>query len=176
MLQPQAAAAAAVGSVAENQVRIDHQARACAVAQAWSAIRVGYGAAAFQTLAIKSVRRRAHYDQTATVGRNGWVLALVEQNRVVLDVAAEADAQLRESTSIAGAEVSADPVIGELVVVSTHGKGNAAGTGWCRGEQFVSDRRIVDDRVVVYVYVEVIAKRQHLTVNIAGGRHHLVVA
>src|SRR5437764_14848482 len=54
--------------------------------------------------------RSAHNDETTTVGWDGRVGALVEEDGVVLDVAVVAEADVADAATISGAQVAAHPV------------------------------------------------------------------
>src|SRR5262249_20657647 len=162
VLQPDAAAAAALGGVAHDQVGVDHQAWADAVAEAGHAVRVGRGAAAFGSGRQDAVRRRAHDQDSAAVGRDGRVGALVEQDRVVLDVAGVYESAVGKAAAVTRAQFSADPVVREPVEVRAGGDGDAAASRRRSGEQLVADGRVLGDRVVVHVDVQVEAVRQLL--------------
>ena len=85
-LEADAAAAAAFRRVAHDQVGVDHQAGTGAVAQARRAIHVGSGAALGSAHGSRPSGAAPMTHDTATVGRDRRVGALVEQDRVVLDV------------------------------------------------------------------------------------------
>ena len=103
---------------------------------------------------------RAHDDEAAAVGRDGRVGALVEQDRVVLDVAVPAEPDVSEAAAVAGAHVAADPVVVELIVVGAGAEADAARARRRGREQFVADGGVLRDRVVVHVHVQVEAVRQ----------------
>ena len=159
MLQAQAAAAAAFRSVAHDQVGIDQQARADAVtrpnrAQGRHAILVGLSAA--RRIDVWG----AHDQKAAAVGCDRRIGALVEQDRVVLDIAAVAEPDVRETAAVAGAQVPAYPVGIELVEVGTGADADTACPRRRRREQLVAGGSVNRDVVVVHVHVQVVAVGQ----------------
>src|SRR5262249_30684188 len=58
------------------------------------------------------------------------------------------------------AQVSAHPVVLELVIVGAGAERSATATRQSSGEQFITERRIARDVVVVYVHVHIQAVRQ----------------
>ena len=133
-----------------------------AVAQSGNAIVVG-DAAALDSDTVDyrvAVGRSSHDQESAAVGRDGRVGALVEENRVVLDVAVVAEPELRHAAAITGAHVSAYPVVVELVVVGAGAEGDAARTRRRGREQLVAGGGVRRDHVVVDVHVQVEAVRQ----------------
>ena len=152
-LQPQSTAAAGFCRIALDQVGVDDQVRSNTIAQSGRAIRVRRQSA--NRIGVGC----SLDDDAAAIGRNRRVQALVEDHRVVLDVAVVAEAEVRKSTTVTGAHVAADPVVVELVVVSAAAEAHAAGTSRCCGEQFVANRQIARHVVVVHVDVEIEAVR-----------------
>ncbi len=147
--------------VAHDQVGVDHQARPDAVARRAQDRRidaVGVGRRAAGRVDV----RGAHDQQAAAVGRDGRVQALVEQDRVVLDVAVVAEAHVTEAAAVAAAQVAAHPVVVELVVVGAGADADAARAGRRGREQFVAGRGVQRDVVVVDVDVQVLAVRLHV--------------
>src|SRR5262249_32146486 len=159
VLQAETTAAAAVGRVPHNQVGVDHHSGTGSIAESRGAIDVGKGAALghSSTGGRSTVRGCAHDDESAAVGRNGWVGALVEQDRVVLDITVVAESEVSDTATVTGAHVPAEPVIGESVMVGTDGESYASCSCRSGREQFVANRRVARDRVVVNVDVLVIA-------------------
>ena len=86
--------------------------------------------------------------------------ALVEQERVVLDVAVVAEADVPEAAAVAAAQVAAHPVVVELVVVGAGADADAAGARRRGREQLVAGGGVQRDVVVVHVDVQVLAVRQ----------------
>src|SRR5262249_13682039 len=70
------------------------------------------------------------------------------------------EAQVANAAAVARADISADPVVVELVVIGTGADAHAAGPGRSTREQFVTRRRVIFDHVVVDVHVELEAVRQ----------------
>src|ERR1700676_1500173 len=124
VLQSQATAAATVCGVAHDHIRVDEQTGADAIA--WQNCSRSYDA-------IYRVRARAssiligrpHDEQSAAVGCDRRIRALVELDRVVFDVAVVAEPDVRNASAVTGAHVAADPVEVELVVIAAAAKGNA---------------------------------------------------
>ena len=102
----------------------------------------------------------AHDEHAAAVGRDGRVHALVEQERVVLDVTVVDEAQVAEAAAVAGAQVAAHPVVVELVVVGAGADADTARARRRGREQLVAGGGVQRDVVVVDVDVQVIAVRQ----------------
>src|SRR5207237_7600887 len=86
----------------------------------------------------RGIRCRTHDDQPAAVCRNSRVDTLVEQDRVVLDVAVPTEPQVSDAAAVTRAHIPAHPVIGELVEVGARGEGDAACPSRRGGEQLVS--------------------------------------
>ncbi len=171
VLQPQPAALAAFGGVAHQQVAVDHQARPNAIGQLRRAVNINQ-----RVLAEGTVRRHALGDDATAVGRQRRVVALVEQHPVVGDVAVVAEAEVRETATVATAEVAAHPVVVELVVVRTGAERHPARGGRRGRVDLVAVRRIVRDRVVVHVHIGVVHERQlrhAIHIDGAVGRLHL---
>ena len=124
-LEANTAAAAAIRAVAHNQVGIDYQARTRAVAQPRRAIYVGH-AAAFGLRRRRAIRGRAHDDDPAAISWNGWVGTLIEQDRVMFDVAVIAEPKVSEAAAVTRAQIPAHPVVVELVVVGAGAEGDTA--------------------------------------------------
>src|SRR5207253_1973146 len=89
--------------------------------------------------------------------------ALIEQDRVVLDVAVVADPEVAEPAAIPAAQIAAHPVVVELVVVGAGADADAARSRRRGGEQLVAGGRVQRDIVVLDVHVHVMAVRQHDT-------------
>ena len=104
--------------------------------------------------------RGAHDQEAAAVGRNRRVGALVEQDRVVLDVAVVAEPEVTDAAAVTGAQVAAHPVVVELVVVGAGAEADAARARRRGREQLVAGRGVQRDVVVVHVHVQVEAVRQ----------------
>ena len=154
VLQTQAAAAAGFRAVAHDQVGIDDQAGTYAVAGGpqgcrVEAIRVGRSTAGWIDV------RGTHDQQATAIGRDGGVEALVEEDAVVLDVAVVAQAHVTDTASVAAAQVAADPVVVELVVVGAGADADTARPRRRAGEQFVTGGRVQRDVVVVDVDAQV---------------------
>src|SRR5882724_11410217 len=111
--------------------------------------------------------RSAHDEQAAPVARRGWVGPLVEDDRVVLDVAIPHKSNVGDSSAVTGAQVAANPVVVELVVVGTGTESDAAGSCWSGREQFIALGRVLRDPVVVNIDKPVKAVRQLLVRVIA---------
>src|SRR5207302_7906488 len=69
---------------------------------------------------------RAHDDDTAAISWDRWVGALIEQDRVVLDVTIVAEPKVTDAAAVTGAQVPADPVVVELVVVGAGAEADTA--------------------------------------------------
>ena len=104
-----------------------------AVAESRRAIRVRYSPA--NRIGIG----RAHHLNSATVRGNGGVVALVESDRVVLDIPVVDESQVNQASAFTRGEVSAHPVVVELVVVGTGAESRAAATRQSAGEQFIPE-------------------------------------
>ena len=130
--------------------------RTRAVAQSRRAIRVDLSPA--NRIGIG----RTHDLNSAAVGGNGGVGALVESDRVVLDVAVVDESEVSDTSAFTRADVSAHPVVVELVVVGAGAEGGAAAARQGAGEQFIAERGVAGDVVVVHVDVQVQAVRQVL--------------
>src|SRR5215470_3657852 len=134
-LEAKTATGPAVSRVAQNQIGIDHQ--------AWTG-SITDSARAQRTILVRLTRaswitiRSAHDQKAAAVSWHGRVGAFVEEDRVVLDLAIPDIAQLCNATSIARAEVSANPVIVEAVVIRSGAERNTTCAGWRGREQFVT--------------------------------------
>src|SRR5581483_4227023 len=111
---------------------------------------------------------RAHHQQAATIGRDGRIRALVEDDGVVLDVTVLREAYVGDTATVAGADVPADPVVLELVVVGACVDADTTRTGRRRGEELIAHGRVADDRIVVHVHVQVEAERQGQVGDVAG--------
>ena len=156
----QAAARAVLGAVAEDQVRVDHEARTRAVANARRAVEVG-GATALHAAGERAIFLRAHDDDAAAVDGQRRVVGLVEQHEVVVDLAVEADAHVRDAATVARGQVGRDPVVVDLVEVRPRADRDAACTRRRTGEQRIANRGVVDDLVVVDADVRVQLHRNH---------------
>src|SRR5205085_7065470 len=97
----------------------------------------------------------------AAVGRDRRVDALIEQDRVVLDVAVVAEPRVGEPAAIPGAQIAAHPVVVELVVVRSGADADAARSCRRAGEQLVTGGRVQRDIVVLDSHVHIKAVRQH---------------
>src|SRR5581483_8605408 len=164
MLQSDTATAAGFSRVALNQVGIDRETGTGAIAgrnftHCGKTVLVGHRTAC--RIRVGST----HDQQTATVGGDRRIGALVEQDRVVLDVTVLDKSDVRETRTISGTQVSAYPVVVELVIIGTVAECHSTGASRRRGKQFVADRRIQRYRVVVDVDVQVVAVRQALASN-----------
>ena len=161
-LQAQSATAAALSTVALDQVRIDVEPGANTVAESWRAIDVGRGAA-FDGHAVHdrhTVGGRAHHQNSAPVRRNRRVEALVKDDRVVRNVTVVAEAEVNHATAVTRTEVAAHPVVVEAVIVRTSAeRDTTAASRGCR-EQLVAEGGIAGDRVVVHVRVGLKQVRQ----------------
>ena len=101
-------------SVTHDQVGIDHQVAPDTITHRTK----GMGAIRVWLSGTRGIRiRSAHDEQTAAIAWCRWVRSLVEQDRVVLNLAVPDEPQLRNSSAVAGAQVPAHPVVVELVVV-----------------------------------------------------------
>src|SRR6202051_1956628 len=105
-LDPYTAAAACFRGVAHNQIGIDHQVGTRAVAESGYAIQISRGAAAFDASRRKAIRGRAHDYQAAAIRWDGGVGALIEQDRVVLDVAVLDESHVSEAAAITCAQIA----------------------------------------------------------------------
>ena len=96
VLQLETAAAAFLGGVALEQVGVDHEAGTAAIAKPWRAISVVRGAAFGRDAADieEAVRALAFDDQPAAIGGQRRIDALIEDDRVVLDVAIPVEPEL----------------------------------------------------------------------------------
>src|SRR5262252_1995507 len=135
LLQTDTAAAAALSHVALDQVGVDPQIVASTVAQTRRAICV------YLSSANRIGIRRAHDLNRATVRRNSGVVALVEDERVVLDVAVLDLAEVHESSAFTRAQVTAHPVEVEFVVVVAGAESRTAAARQSSGEQLIPERR-----------------------------------
>src|SRR5262249_34923231 len=115
-LETETAAAAAVGRVAQDQIGIDLEARTGSITQSGGAIYVG-DAAAFRARRSQTVRTGRHDSNAAAVGRDRRVRTLIEQNRVLLDIAVPVEANVSNASAVARAHVPANPVVSERVPV-----------------------------------------------------------
>src|SRR5205814_8688724 len=120
--------------VAHNQVRIDQQAGTHAVARPNKvrrphAILVDRGAWRINI-------RGAHDKESTAVGWDRRVGALIEHNRVVFDVTAVAEPKLTDAAAVARAQVYANSVVVELVVVVAGAEADIARTRRCGRDQF----------------------------------------
>ena len=168
MLDPHTAAAPRVCRVAKDQVGVDHQALAGTITggdrvRLRQAVLVGRDAAG-RRIGV----RRTHHQQAAAIGRDGRIGGLIKDDGVVFDVAVLAEADVRDTTTVAGAEVAAHPVVGEVVVVGARIDADTTRAGWRRGEDLIAERRIVDHCVVVDVDGHVEAERQAQVFHVAG--------
>ena len=127
LLQAQSAAAAALGAVTHNQVRVDNQPLTRSIADARRAILVGKGPA-FLAVGKGAIRVRTNDCNTTTVRGQGRVHALVKENPVVRDAAVPARAAVRQGSAVASAQVAGDPVVVNDVVVRASADGDTAGT------------------------------------------------
>ncbi len=66
---------------------------------------------------------------------------------------------MTHATAVACAQVAADPVVVDQVTVGARADRDAAGARGRAGEQRVTDRRVVRDRVVMHVHVHVQLER-----------------
>ncbi len=64
----------------------------------------------------------------------------------MLDVAVVAESEVSDAAAVTGAQVSADPVVVELVVVGAGAEGDAARPCRRGGEQFITDGGVRRDR------------------------------
>ncbi len=85
-----------------------------------------------------AIRSRAHDDDAAAAGGNRRIGALVEQNRVVGDVAVIAESEVSDAAAVTAAHVSADPVVIEFVVVGTGAEGDTASPRRRGRKQFIA--------------------------------------
>ncbi len=157
-LQAQGATVAAFRSVALEQVRVDDQARTSTVGQARRTVNVHHRI----RFANRSIRRSAHDRDATTVGRDRGIAALVEDELVVGDVAVVAQPEVGKAAAITRADVAANPVVLEQVVVGTGAEADSAGRHWRGGVQFVAVSSILGDVVVVHVHVLVVTEGQRL--------------
>ena len=72
----------------------------------------------------------------------------------------QTESELNNASAVACAQVAADPVVVELVVVGTRTEGNTACTRRGGREQLITLGRVRRHRVVVHVHVQVEAVRQ----------------
>ena len=104
--------------------------------------------------------RRTHHEETTAIGRDGRIGALVEQNRVVLDVTVVAEADVRDTAAVTGAQIAAHPVVVELVEVRAIADGDATGPRRGRREQLITGRGVPRNRIVMQVHVAIEAVLQ----------------
>ena len=154
-LQAQTAAFAAFGHIALEQVRVDGEIGPDSVSQRRRAIGVNQ-----RVLAEVPVLRNTLSDKPAAVGWEGRILALVEENPIVLDVAVVAEAKVRDAAAVPAAEVPAHKIVLELVVVGAGAEGDTSGRGWRRRVDFVAVGCIQCDRVVMHVHKLVVSEWQ----------------
>jgi len=102
----------------------------------------------------------AHDKESAAVGCDRRVGALIEHNRVVFDVTSVAEPKLTDAAAVACAQVPANPVVVEFIVVRAGAEADTACPRRRGREQFVAGGRVRRDRVVVHVHVQVMAVRQ----------------
>ena len=165
LLETDTAAGAALSRVGLDEVGVDRPIRAGAVAESRRAIGVVLSAA--NRIGVG----RAHDHESAAVGGNGGVGALVEDDRVVLDVAVADVSDVSDTAALTGAQVSADPVVLELVVVVTGAEADATAARQGCGEELVAERGVGGDVVVMDVDVHVQASRQELSDHRADCWH-----
>ena len=79
---------------------------------------------------------------SATVGGNGGVGAFVESDGVVLDIAVVDESEVSDASAFGRADVSAHPVVVELVVVGAGAEAGAAASRQSAGEQFIPERGV----------------------------------
>src|SRR5260370_40640692 len=99
----------------------------------------------------------AQAGDTAAVGWDRRVGALIEDDRIVLDVTIVAEPKVTEATAVTTAQVPADPVVVELVVVGAGAEADAACPRRRGRDQFVADGGVQGDIVVSNVYISVLA-------------------
>src|SRR5437879_13631957 len=105
--------------------------------------------------------RGAHDDDTAAVGWNGWVGALIEYNRVVFDVTIVAEPKVTDAAAVTGAQVAADPIVVELVVVGAGAEADATCPRRRGRDQIAADGGVQGDIVVMNAYIHVLPVRQY---------------
>src|SRR5207302_2321189 len=111
--------------------------------------------------ANKVLIRSAHDDETATIGRDCGVGALVEEDGIVLDVAIEGEPDMADAAAISTAQIAAYPVVVELVIVGAGADADAARTRRTGREQFIAGGRIPCDIVVMDIQIDVFAVWQN---------------
>src|SRR5258707_74449 len=96
------------GGVALEQVSVNSEAGTGAIRKRRRAIKVDQG-----VLASGPIRSRTLDDKAAAVGSQRRVDALIEDDRVVLDVAIPHEPVLRNATTVTRAQIAANPVVVE---------------------------------------------------------------
>ena len=154
LLQPDAAALPAFGEVAANHVGVDGQAA--------GAQRQGPGH-----------RRLAADVDAAAVGRGGLLEALVEQHRVIYNLAALAEADVADAAAVRRAVVAADPVVVDAVAVGAGADRHTAARTAVAGRAF--DGAVPGDRVVVNLDILVVAERRHIALGVGRQAFQLQI-
>src|SRR5882724_5166903 len=122
-LEAHAAASTGFCCVAEDEVGVDLQVATDTVAHR----AVSVGAVRIRLAGARRIRvRSAHDEDAATVAGRSWVGPLVEDDGVVLDVAIPDEANVGDASAVASAQVAANPVVVELVVIGAGTEGYAA--------------------------------------------------
>ncbi len=78
----------------------------------------------------------------------------------MLDIAVVAEAVVGHAAAITAAQIAADPVVVELVVVGARAERHPAGRAWRGGVQFVAEGTVSGDGVVMHVHIFVEQERQ----------------
>src|SRR5437667_10134880 len=94
---------------------------------------------------------------------------LVKENPIVRDGAVVAEADVHNTAAVARAQVAADPVVVELIIVGTGAEADTAGRRGRARKQRVASRSVVRDRVVMHGHAGVHSVRE-LSAGRRGGR------
>src|SRR5262249_42818467 len=146
-----------------DQVRVDLQSRTNAVTQTKHAVVVGHRTALY-TADGRPIRTCAHNEDAAAVGLNAGIGRLIEQDSVVLNVPIPREPDVTESAAVTSTQVSADPVVVEVVEVEASTNAHTTCSCRCTSKQLITRGEVANDRVVMDVYVNVLAERQ-LSIN-----------
>jgi hypothetical protein len=90
--------------------------------------------------------------QPAAIGLDGRIGTLIKQEGVVFDVAVVTEPEVSDDDAVTRAQISAHPVVVELVEVGTGTDADAACPRRCAREPLVARGGVTRDRVVVDVY------------------------
>ena len=154
-LQAQAAATAALGAVAHDQVAVDHQVATGPFGQARRAVTFALAFPHSTPLASvrsgEAPRTPRPPPCTGMVGLWLWLNTI----QLFLIVPLLMKPAVRHSAGVAGTQVAAHPVVIDHVAVGAGAESDAAGRRWRARIQGVSDRRVAGDHVVVHFHVPV---------------------